>query len=115
MSEYVVAHITRQLPPTDQRYPRQTMETLTELPDPTVRGSGHVSYLTGRTLELPGFGGGNVYGHLDMAARYPSLRGAQAAARRPGRGRVVLDIDTATEWTRVRHVARVRAKARKVR
>jgi len=114
MADYVIAHATRRLAADDPRYPRQTIETMAELPHPKLPKSGTMSYLTPRRIELPGFGGGYVWGHLDMADRFPTERAARAKARTVGRGYLVLDVDAATEWERARHVARVRAKARKI-
>jgi hypothetical protein len=113
---YVIAHATRQLDRDDPRRKRgDTAEFLTELPDPNVKGSGGVSYLTGRRIELPGFSGGWVWASFHEAARYPTMADARKTLRQLGRRTLlVLDVDTAAEYERRRHLARVRAKAKKI-
>jgi hypothetical protein len=114
MTAYVIAHATRPLAADDPRRPRQTIESLTELPDPNVPGSGGVSWLSPRTIQIPGFSGGHVWDRLDAAERFPTKAAARAKARQLRGGALIVDLDTATDYERRRHLARARAKARKI-
>jgi hypothetical protein len=109
MTEYVVVAVTRKVDPKTHR--GSTIEHLPAFPEPT---EGAASFLTGRTISLPGFAPGNVWdSDIDRAARYPTKAAATRAARQSRRG-FVATVAEATEWKRRRHVARARAKARKL-
>jgi hypothetical protein len=110
---YVVCHVLRAKRDSKGR-PTGGMDTLDALPDPKDVKSGYVSYITGRTITLPGFAPSNVWGPLDMAGSWPLAEARKRARHLDRRTALVLDVATVTEWERVRHVARARAKARKI-
>jgi len=115
MTAYVIAHATRPLAADDPRRPRQTIESLTELPDPKgwIR-KGAASWLTPRRIELPGFSGGYVWSSLADAERFPTKAAARAKARNVGPHVIIVDEDTAAEYQRQVNLARARAKARRL-
>ena len=116
MTEYVIAHATRKLDKSDPRYPRQTVESLAELPDPKGwPATGAATWLTQRRIQLPGFSGGYVWSSLADAERFPTMAAARARARKVGPHAIVVDVDTATEYRRQVHLTRTRAKARRIR
>jgi hypothetical protein len=115
MTTYVVAHSHRLLTTKEQirEHHGNTMESLPALPDPTERHC-HVSYYAGRRVTMPGFSGGHVWGPLADAAQYPTRAEARRAMRDMRGNRIIVDLADATEYERQRHLARVRAKAKRV-